>query len=175
MGWFDQGFGDWFGGDLGSSGGGGSGFDWGSVDLGSLFGGGDSGGGVDLGNLGGSGSSGSNGSGWGSVISSIFGGGNGSSTGSNIFGALLGGLGGMAEAKLSGKDAMNLVKEQGNQNRKNTDFEAALKDYYTQLGKQRQRRALDTYGQFSLMNRINPGYKDTPPVDVPTKPNSGSY
>lgn len=170
MGWLDSGFGDWFGSDfsLGNSSGG-SGFDWGNVDLGSIFGAGNSGSGLDLGNSGSS-----NSSGWGSIISSIFGGGSGS-TGSNIFGALLGGLGGMAEAKLSGKDALNLVKEQGNQSRKNTDFEAALKDYYTQLGKQRQRRALDTYGQFSLMNRINPGYKDTPPVDIPTKPNTGSY
>lgn len=176
MGWLDSGFGDWFGSgfSLGSDYSGGSGFDWGSVlgNLGDGFGSGGSSGFWDSlgGSLGGSGGS-SGGSSLGGILGSLLGGSGGSGSGlGNIFGAILGGLGGMAEAKLSGKDAIAVVKQKGTEDRKSMDFEAALKDYYTQENKRRQRVALDSYGQFSLMNRINPNYQNTPAVYVPTKP-----
>lgn len=118
-----------------------------------------------------SGSGSSGGSNWGSIISSIFGGGSGS--GGNIWTSLLGGLSGYAEAKLSGKDLKEGIAAQGKEQRKTIDFEAALKDYYTQQDKVRKRRALDTYGQFSLADRIKPGYTRTPDVQLPTKPTAG--
>jgi hypothetical protein len=108
-----------------------------------------------------------------STISKIFGGGGSSSGGGSIWTSLLGGLAGAADAKISGQDLKDSIKLQGTEQRKTADFEAALKDYYTQQDKVRKRQALDTYGQFSLMDRINPGYKDTPPVQMPPKPTVG--
>lgn len=166
MSFLTSGFGDWFGSgfDLGGSGGGGgSGIDWGDA-ISAFTGGLGSGDSYDGGSSGGSA--------LGGFLGSLFGGGSGSS-GSNIFASILGGLGGMAEAKLSGKDAKELVKTKGIEDRKTLDFEAALKDYYTQEDKRRKRIALDTYGQFSLMNRIQPGYQTPPPVNVPQKPTAG--
>lgn len=161
---------DWVGGDTWDWGSGISGTDFGSgwtdytsgdgLDWSSMFGGGD--GGVDLGSGGDSSSS------WVKGLTSIFGGGGGS--GSNIFGSLLSGLAGGASAALSGKDLKEGIQLKGKEDRKSLDFEAALKDYYTQEDKRRKRVALDTYGQFSMMDRIKKNYQDTPPVQVPTKP-----
>lgn len=167
MGFFDSGFGDWFSSDFGSGwGDSGSGFDWGSVDLSSVFG--DSGGG---------GSSGS----WLNTIGSLFGG-SGSSGGSgDIFGSLLSGLAGGAAASLDakslkeiqqlrGQQALEQLKQQGLESRKSLDYEYQLKDYYGQQDKARKRVALDTYGQFSQMDRIKKNYTPAPGVQVPAKP-----
>jgi hypothetical protein len=167
MGLFDSGFGDWFSGDYGfGDSGGGSGFDWGSVDLGSIFGGG----------------GGSSGSSWGSMLGSLFGGGGSSSGGSgDIFGALLSGLAGGAAASLDakslkeiqnlrGQQALEQLKEQGLQGRKSLDYEYQLKDYYGQQDKGRKRVALDTYGQFSQLDRIKKNYTQAPGVQIPNKP-----
>lgn len=165
---------DWVGGD--------SGWDWGSGISGTDFGSGwtdyTSGDGLDwtsmfdggdVSDLGGdSGSSSS----WSNILKS-FTGGSGSGSGSNIFGSLLSGLASGAAASLSGKDLKEGIQLKGKEDRKTIDFEASLKDYYTQEDKRRKRVALDTYGQFSMMDRIKPGYKDTPPVQVPTKPLAG--
>ena len=162
---------DWVGGD--------SGWDWGSGISGTDFGSGwtdyGSGDGLDWtsmfsggGDFGGGDSGGSASTSW---ISSLFGGsGSGSGSGSNIFGSLLSGLAGGASASLQGKDLKEGIQLKGKEDRKSLDFEASLKDYYSQEDKRRKRVALDTYGQFSMMDRIKPGYKDTPPVQVPTKP-----
>jgi hypothetical protein len=157
---FWSGFGD--GGVL-DSGGGGSWTDYLGGDWGD-------GSGSFLGDLGGGDSS--SGGGILNGIKSIFGGGS-SSGGGNIWTSLLGGLAGAADAKISGQDLKDSIKLQGTEQRKTADFEAALKDYYTQQDKVRKRQALDTYGQFSLMDRINPGYQDTPPVQMPPKPTVG--
>lgn len=162
----------------GSDGNWGGGFDWGSlwgdigqgvvdgVDWGSIFGG-DSGGGS------------SGGSNW---LSNLFGGGSGGSGGGmgNLFGALLSGLGGAAQSfldedalKEAGKQQRENIKEQSKEARKTTDFEAQLMDYYKQKDKARKRYALDSYGQFSLLNKWAPGYAGDRPVEVPTKPVGG--
>lgn len=88
------------------------------------------------------------------------------STGGSIFEAMLGGLGGAADAFLS-KEA---VEESGKQNRRTLDFKAALDDYYLQKNKVRKRAALDTYGQFSTMDRWAPGARPAPALDQPAKP-----
>lgn len=148
------GYGSLFGGS--NSTGSASGFDWGSA-LSSTFGGG-----------GGKASSGID---WGGMVSKLFGGSNSGSsgTGSNIFGAMLGGLGGAAEAYL-GKDAMS---EQGKQQRRTLDFSASLEDYYKQKDKVRKRTALDTYGQFSLMDRWAPNARPPAAIDMPARPGVG--
>jgi hypothetical protein len=114
---------------------------------------------------------GSGGTDWGSVLGSIFGGSD-SSSGmySNIFAALLGGLGGMADSKLQVQMAKDLAHIRGEEDRKTLGFSADLKDYYDQKDKYRKKVALDTYGQFSLMDRYAPNYKPAAPIEVPNKP-----
>lgn len=179
---------DWTGDIFGGSGGtdiwdfGDTGDFWGSFGDGGVLNGGDSGSwtdylGGDWGDGGGSfldfnGGDSSGGSSWVKGLTSLFGGG-GSGSGSNIFGSLLSGLASGAAASLSGKDLKEGIQLKGKEDRKTIDFEASLKDYYTQEDKRRKRVALDTYGQFSMMDRIKKGYKDTPPVQVPTKPLAG--
>lgn len=104
----------------------------------------------------------------GNVFSSLFGGSNG---GSDIFKAILGGIGGSADAKLMVELAEKKAKAEGVEQRKSLDFSAQLEDYYGQLNKNRKRVALDTYGQFDLTKRWAPSANVTvPPVQVPTKP-----
>lgn len=149
----------------GASNSGGSGFDWGSV-FGSLSGKASSSSGADWGkwlNLatdaygaakGGSG--GSSGAGGGSALSS----------GGSIWESLLAGAGGAAKAYMDESS----VKEMGKQQRQTLDFSASLKDYYDQKDKTRKRAALDTYGQFSLMDRWAPNATKGIAVDQPAKP-----
>ena len=161
-------FGDW-----GSD----SGFDWGSV-WGDIAGDvGDSG--FDWGDLVGGGGDSGGGSSWGSWVSTIgnlFGGGEGGTGGSgwsNIFGAMLGGLAGGADAKLGIEMVREKAKLEGAEERRSLGFAADLEDYFKQKDKVRQRAALDTYGQFSLMDRWAPNAAAAPAVDLPTKPVAG--
>lgn len=160
-------FGDW--GDSGS-------FDWGSVfgdisgDVGDsgfnwsdLIGGGDSGGGSSWGS-------------WVDTIGGLFGGGGDSGSGSgwsNIFGAMLGGLAGGADAKLGIEAVREKARLEGAEERRSLGFAADLEDYYKQKDKARKRTAIDSYGQFSLMDRWAPNATAAPAVDVPTKPVAG--
>lgn len=152
-----SGLGSWDWGDMfGAGNSGGSGFDWGSVDLGSIFGGGSSGG------------DSSSGGGWGSFFGNLLNGigGSGGSDG-NIWGQILaGGINGYASAGLNEK----LLETKGKEDRKSTAFEAELVDYYKQKDKSRKRTALDTYGQFSTMGKWAPNYTPSPAVQVPNKP-----
>lgn len=108
---------------------------------------------------------------WGSAISGLFGGG-GSSGGSSsgdygdIFKAILGGVGGYATAKMDEKS----LKEAGKQQRKTLSFQAQLGDFYNQKDKVRKRAALDTYGQFSLLDRYAPNRTAARPIDAPPMP-----
>lgn len=175
MGWtslFGGGDSNWnlFGGGKfgGSDGNWGGGFDWGSVwgDIGQ------SGGTISnlLKGIGGS-SGGSSSGGLLNTIGNLFGGGSGGGGGSsggmgNLFGALLSGLGGAAQAWMD----EDMVKEAGKQQRQTRAFEADLADYYKQKDIYRNRRALDAYGQFSLLGKYAPTYSGDPAVEVPTKP-----
>lgn len=145
MGWYDSVIGGIA--DRYSGSGSGSSFDWSSLG----------------------GDTGSGGGGfWGSVVnwgSKLLGGGGGSSS-SNIYSGILGGLNGAANAYIS-KEA---VEQSGKESRKTLDFKAALEDYYAQKGKVRKRAALDTYGQFSTMDRWAPNATAAPPIDLPNKP-----
>lgn len=176
MGWtslFGGGDDDWgsnwnlFGGGNfgGSDGNWGSGFDWGSVwgDLGQS--------GADWWDLiGDGGDSGSNGGGsnWLGTIGNLLGGGGNNSGGGNIWGSLLSGLGGAAQAFMDEES----IKEAGKQQRQTRKFEAELLDFYKQKDKHRKRVALDSYGQFSLMNRWAPNYAGDKPVEVPNMPSA---
>ena len=142
---------------------------------------------------------GSSGSSWGSLFSgssgggfwsgvasgigSLFGGGSsggGSSGGSNMWGnifqGILGGLGGMASGgggdQLSLSDRVHLIKEESTEQRRNIGFAADMEDFYKQKNKLRQRAALDTYGQFSLLGRYAPNYKPAPAIDPGVRPST---
>ena len=158
-------FGDW----------GSDSFDWGSVwgdiagDVGDsgfdwtdLVGGGDSGGGSSWGS-------------WANTIGNLFGGGDsgGGSGWSNIFGAMLGGLAGGADAKLGLEMVREKARLEGAEERRSLGFAADLEDYFKQQDKARKRTAIDTYGQFSLMDRWAPNAQPAPAVQVPTKPVAG--
>jgi hypothetical protein len=125
---------------------------------------------------GGSGS-GSSASGWGNFFKSLMGGSdNSSGLGTNIFSALLGGIGGAADAKLQIKMAQDLARIRGEEDRKTLGYSADLKDYYDQKNKYRKKVALDTYGQFSLLDRWAPNYTPPAPIDQPAKPTAqGAY
>lgn len=121
--------------------------------------------------LNGGGGSSSSSSGWGSFFNGLLGGSNNSSgLGTNIFSALLGGIGGAADAKLQLKMAQDLARIGGEEDRKTLGYSADLKDYYDQKNKYRKKVALDTYGQFSLLDRWAPNYVPPAPIDQPAKP-----
>lgn len=119
-------------------------------------------------------------SGIGSAIGGLFGGGSsggGSSTGSNIFASMLGGLGGMADAKMQQARTreehgfnMEELGKQGLEQRRSIGYTADMEDYYKQKNKVRKRAALDTYGQFSLLDRYAPGMTAAAPIDAPNRP-----
>lgn len=141
-------------------------FDWGSVwdTAGDWFG-----------SSGGSGGGSSSG-GWADTLSGLFGGDSGSNSGGwtdNIFSAMLGGLAGGADAKLGIEMVREKAKLEGAEERKTLGFAAELEDYYKQQDKVRKRAALDTYGQFSLMDRWAPNAQPAPAVQSPAKPTAG--
>ena len=95
----------------------------------------------------------------------------------DLLGGVMAGIGGSAAAKREDKAsaqshewALALAALKGTEDRRTLDFQAQLDDFYTQKDKQRQRTALDTYGQFSVQHRRTPGYSTTASVDVPTQP-----
>lgn len=103
----------------------------------------------------------------GSFLGGMLGGGSGGGSGSsNIWQSILGGLGGAAQSFMDEKQ----LREAGKEQRKTLRYGAELQDFYAQKDKYRKRRALDTYGQFSLMDRYAPGYTAAPPLDQPTMP-----
>jgi hypothetical protein len=165
--------------------GGDSGWDWGSGISGTDFGSGwtdySSGDGLDWTSMFGSDadfSGGSDSSSSASWITKLFGGGSGgsggSSSGSGIFGALLSGLGGAADNYQKGLLDKESAKELGLQQRKTAGFQADLLDYYKQKDKVRKRTALDTYGQFSTMDKWAPNARPAAPIDMPVKPVAGT-
>lgn len=104
-----------------------------------------------------------------SWLTTLFGG-SSSSIGGDIFKAILGGIGGSADAKLNLEMAKETTKLKGFEDRKSLDFTAQLEDFYKQQDKVRKRAALDTYGQFSLLNRYAPNTAPAAPVQQPVKP-----
>lgn len=112
---------------------------------------------------------------WASSIGNFFGGSDGSQSSgwNNIFGAMLGGLAGGADAKLGLEAVREKAKLEGQEERKSLGFAGDLEDYYKQKEKARKRTAIDTYGQFSLMDRWAPNAAPAPAVDVPNKPVAG--
>ena len=90
---------------------------------------------------------------------------------SDIFKAILGGIGGSADAKLSIELAEKKARAEGLEQRKTSLFEQELLDYNKQQDKVRKRAALDTYGQFSQISRWAPNYvPNNPSLQQPNKP-----
>lgn len=112
--------------------------------------------------------------------SSNSGGGGGSSGGwGNIFSSMLGGLGGMADAKMGQAQTreqhdFNIasIQKQSEEQRRNIGFAADMEDFYNQKNKVRKRAALDTYGQFSLLDRYAPNMQAAPPIDPGVRPST---
>lgn len=71
--------------------------------------------------------------------------------------------------------ALAIEALRGVENRRTSAFEAELKDYFDQRDKYNKRVALDSYGQFSVMDRRSPGHVATPLPAAPVKPNVESY
>jgi len=166
----DTGMGSWLGsaantaaGNTGNYGGGGGGFDWGSVlgiannVLGSSGGGG------------GTAAPTSGGTDWSQTISNLFGGGGGSGSTlvGDLFKGILSGVGASAAAKGDLAMAKEVTSLKGLEDRKTTAFEAELLDFYKQRDNVRKFKALDQYGQFSRVSKFAPNYQPTytGPVD----------
>lgn len=101
---------------------------------------------------------------------------------SDLLGGVVSGLAGSAAANREDDQlaqnnewAIALQALRGEQDIRRTAFERELEDYYDQRDKYRDRVALDTYGQFSVMNRRSPGYKPGPAPVAPTKPRLEDY
>lgn len=109
----------------------------------------------------------------GSFVGGLFSSNSGSgSAGSDIFKALLGGIGGSADAKLTAEMYVKKAQTEGLEQRKSSLFEQELLDYAKQQDKVRKRAALDTYGQFSQISRWAPNYvSKNPAIQTPAKPN----
>ena len=109
---------------------------------------------------------------WLSAIGNLFGGGDSGGNGwSNIFQALLGGVSGSADAKLSVEMLQKKAETEGLQSRKNSLFEYQLLDLSKQQDKYRKRAALDTYGQFNQIKKWAPNYvPNNPAIQVPATP-----
>ena len=111
----------------------------------------------------------------GSFVGGLFssgGGGNSGNGWSDIFKALLGGIGGSADAKLTAEMYVKKAQTEGLEQRKTSLFEQELLDYAKQQDKVRKRAALDTYGQFSQISRWAPNYvSKNPAIQTPAKPN----
>lgn len=115
---------------------------------------------------------------WGSLVKGI-GGYFSSGTGwSDLLGGILGGLGQSAQwsqdektAAAAALAAQALEQTRGLENRRTSLFEAQLKDYIEQKNKYDKRKmAIDTYGQFSVLDRRNPGYVKPQTGPAPTLP-----
>ena len=105
----------------------------------------------------------------GKAVSGIFGG--GSNLGSDIFKALLGGIGGSADAKLDVEALVKKAEAEGKEQRKTSLFEYQLLDYGKQQDKVRKRAALDTYGQFNQIAKWAPSYvPKNPAIQTPAMP-----
>lgn len=101
---------------------------------------------------------------------------------SDLLGGVVSGLAGSAAANRQDDQrnedntwALALQAMRGNQDLGRTAFEAELLDYAKQKDNYRKRVALDTYGQFSVMNRLSPGYKPAAAPVAPTKPRVEDY
>ena len=67
---------------------------------------------------------------------------------------------------------MKKAQTEGLEQRKTSLFEQELLDYSKQQDKVRKRAALDTYGQFSQIDRWAPTYvAKNPAIQAPAKPN----
>lgn len=101
---------------------------------------------------------------------------------SDLLGGVMSGLGGMAAAN-SAEDAAEQGHEwalaiealRGNENRRTSLFEAQLADYVKQKDNFNKRVALDTYGQFSVLNRRSPGYVPPAAPVAPTAPSLENF
>lgn len=115
----------------------------------------------------------------GSGVSNYFSSGSGWS---DLLGGVVSGLAGSAAANRqddrAAQDntwAIALQALRGEQDLQRTAFERELEDFYERSDTQRDKVALDTFGQFSVMNRRSPGYKPPAATPAPVKPRLEDY
>lgn len=101
---------------------------------------------------------------------------------SDLLGGIMSGIGQSArnrredeQAEQGHEWALAIEALRGAENRRTSAFEAELKDYYDQRDKYNKRIALDSYGQFSVMDRRSPGHVAPPLPAAPVKPSVESY
>ncbi len=112
---------------------------------------------------------------WWDTVSGWFSDSGSSSGNSNIWGGIISGIGSAASGYLGSKSkdkdiAANerMVAQKGYEDRLSMQFAQQLQDYDRQLERSRNRAALNTYGQFNLMDKIMP--TTSTPVQVPQMP-----
>lgn len=100
----------------------------------------------------------------------------------DLLGGVMSGLAGSAAAnreddknEQSNEWAVALQALRGQQALQETAFSKELEDFYKQRDVQRDKVALDTFGQFSVLNRMSPGYKAPAPTPAPVKPSVENY
>lgn len=98
-----------------------------------------------------------------------------SETKTGIWSSVLSGVGSFASSYLDKKTnkennafTLEAMIAKGIEERKTLSYGAQLEDYYKQKNKQRQRAAVNSYGQFNLVKDVMP--TNSPPVDVPAMP-----
>lgn len=96
---------------------------------------------------------------------------------SDLLGGVMSGLAGSAAANRQDETAarghewaLAIEGLRGEENRRTSLFEAQLKDYLDQKEKYNKRMAIDTYGQFSVLDRRSPGYTPPPRPTAPRAP-----
>lgn len=101
---------------------------------------------------------------------------------SDLLGGVMSGLAGSAAANREDKNneqshewAIALQALRGQQDLQRLAFEDQLKDYAEQRDIHRNKVALDTFGQFSVLNRMSPGYKPPAPTPAPVKPSLENF
>lgn len=76
------------------------------------------------------------------------------------------------DRKNSNEDRKAATREEALYSGMLSGFEREQEDYYSQLGRQRKQRGLDTFRQFSTVNQFSPGFSDNSPgVVLPDKAN----
>lgn len=99
--------------------------------------------------------------------------------GSGIWSSVLSGVGSYASDYLSSRDkkddraaTLEAERQRGLESRRTVAYTADLKDYYDQLNKGRDKKALDSYANLSLSRGA---LSSNPAIEVPKKPKPEEY
>lgn len=115
----------------------------------------------------------------GAVVDSYSSASSGSGTSNSVWSSVLSGVGSYASDYLSRKDkkddraaTLEAERQRGLENRRTVAYTADLDDYYKQLNKGRDKKALDSYANLSLSRGA---LSSNPAIEVPKKPKPEEY